>query len=424
MALRIRRGTTVERLQKTFDLAEPVWDTTEKQLYVGDGTTAGGVSILANANSLVTSVANKTGDVQLATDDIFENNSLFYTPERAVAAVGINLENVQHDGIQFSYVDGNIIATVTAGAGGGITSVSEDLEPTLGGGLDLNTHDITGIGNINITGSITASTDITAPTFVGNLSGNVSDEYGHSVTTSTINQVTLHTDYVDFRGSIGYLLGTQINVNTNKVVFSNDTYSSAPWFSVGSWQGSNAGTSPMAVARARGTISVPAAVQTADGVLDLQALAHDGTGFQLSGAIKCTVAGAVATGSVPGKWTISASTGSSLVDTLTIGATDVTFATRAFFPDGTAADPSIAFTTDGGFDSGFSHPGDGIIVTSINATEKVRVDSGGMRIEGFMKVGGFATGSLPSPAEAGMIALDTTTGEFKGYNGSAWVVLG
>lgn len=92
--------------------------------------------------------------------------------------------------------------------------------------------------------------------------------------------------------------------------------------------------------------------------------------------------------------------------------------------DGSAANPSIVFTTDGSVDSGFFHPGDGIVCTAINAQEKVRVDSGGMRVTGFMKVGGYATGSLPSPAEAGMIVLDTDTSQFKGYNGTAWVVLG
>jgi hypothetical protein len=47
------------------------------------------------------------------------------------------------------------------------TSLSQDTNPTLGGNLDLNNNDITGTGNINITGSVTASA------FIGNLTGNV-----------------------------------------------------------------------------------------------------------------------------------------------------------------------------------------------------------------------------------------------------------
>jgi len=38
---------------------------------------------------------------------------------------------------------------------GGINNVSEDLSPELGGNLGLNSKDITGTGNINITGNIT-----------------------------------------------------------------------------------------------------------------------------------------------------------------------------------------------------------------------------------------------------------------------------
>jgi hypothetical protein len=88
--------------------------------------------------------------------------------------------------------------------------------------------------------------------------------------------------------------------------------------------------------------------------------------------------------------------------------------------DGTAGAPSIGFSTDGGVDTGFYHPGDGIVCISTNGVEKVRVDSGGMRVEGFMKVKNVA-GTLPSPPEAGMIVLDGST--FKGYNGTSWVNL-
>lgn len=48
---------------------------------------------------------------------------------------------------------------------GGIESVVEDNTPQLGGNLDLNNNDITGTGNIDITGEITATT------FIGDLRG-------------------------------------------------------------------------------------------------------------------------------------------------------------------------------------------------------------------------------------------------------------
>ena len=45
-----------------------------------------------------------------------------------------------------------------------LENIVEDPTPQLGGNLDLNTSDITGTGNINITGSGTLSGDLTVDT--------------------------------------------------------------------------------------------------------------------------------------------------------------------------------------------------------------------------------------------------------------------
>jgi len=49
--------------------------------------------------------------------------------------------------------------------GGGIAAVVDDTTPQLGGDLDLNTHDVTGTGNINITGTVTSDE------FIGDVNG-------------------------------------------------------------------------------------------------------------------------------------------------------------------------------------------------------------------------------------------------------------
>lgn len=87
MALQVRRGTNAERLGITPAEGELIFTTDTKQLYVGDGSTAGGITSIA----------------------------------------------------------------------GTIDSLLADTTPQLGGTLDLNNNDITGTGNINITGTITAS---------------------------------------------------------------------------------------------------------------------------------------------------------------------------------------------------------------------------------------------------------------------------
>ena len=74
----------------------------------------------------------------------------------------------------FGYYDGSNWQSITAG---GITSLAGDATPQLGGDLDINSHDITGTGNINITGGVTMS---------GNLTVNG--------TTTTINSTTMTVD--------------------------------------------------------------------------------------------------------------------------------------------------------------------------------------------------------------------------------------
>jgi hypothetical protein len=49
--------------------------------------------------------------------------------------------------------DGTIASTATGG-GGGVSDIVDDLTPQLGGDLDLNNQDITGTGNISITGTV------------------------------------------------------------------------------------------------------------------------------------------------------------------------------------------------------------------------------------------------------------------------------
>jgi hypothetical protein len=88
MALRLRRGTNAERTAITPEAGELVFTTDTKKVFVGDGTTTGGI-IVSGQNDIV-----------------------------------------------------------------------DDGTPQLGGDLDLNGNNITGTGNINITGTITATGNI------------------------------------------------------------------------------------------------------------------------------------------------------------------------------------------------------------------------------------------------------------------------
>jgi len=147
MALQIRRGPTADRTTKRFVEGELVYDTQEKALYVGDSTDGGVTGTLGG------------------------KAASSYTDERAVDAVGAAL--VAGTGnVVFTYGTtqdnaNRIDATVTLD-GIGLLNVVEDTTPQLGGNLDLNSRDITGTGNVNITGTVTATG------FTGPLTGNAS----------------------------------------------------------------------------------------------------------------------------------------------------------------------------------------------------------------------------------------------------------
>jgi hypothetical protein len=88
MPLQLRRGSTADRLATTPLVGEIVYDTTTKAVYVGDGTTAGGLPVTAFS----------VADARTTTAKMFLGDSLS--------------DNSQHSGITFSLVGNRLNATV------------------------------------------------------------------------------------------------------------------------------------------------------------------------------------------------------------------------------------------------------------------------------------------------------------------------
>jgi len=125
MSLRIRRGTDAQRQTALLDQGELAYTTDTQKLFIGDGATSGGVNVLATA-----------------------------------AGTGLIFDQV----------------TQTLKVSGSNTVVEADTAPSLGGNLNLNSHNITGTGNINIAGSVTsgsvlATTTVTTPVTATTTSG-------------------------------------------------------------------------------------------------------------------------------------------------------------------------------------------------------------------------------------------------------------
>ena len=102
----------------------------------------------------------------------------------------------------------HVIAEITDWSSPGGTEVIDDTTPQLGGDLDLNGNDITGTGNINITGSLTISTDLTvvnggtgASVLTGLLAGNGTSPITGNATVDNTNW--LGTDLSVVNGGTG-----------------------------------------------------------------------------------------------------------------------------------------------------------------------------------------------------------------------------
>jgi hypothetical protein len=185
MALQIRRGPTADRIINTFLEGELVYDTQEKALYVGDGDTAGGKSAST------------------------------YTDGQAVDAV-TTLLVASTGNVDFTFDNGVIGASVTLD--GTYNDLEQDTTPQLGGNLDLNSRNITGTGDINITGSVTATsfsgplTGAVTGNVTGNLTGNA-DTVTNGVYTSQIFYIGTESISVTRASNAQTLAGVSIGGN-------------------------------------------------------------------------------------------------------------------------------------------------------------------------------------------------------------------
>jgi hypothetical protein len=83
--------------------------------------------------------------------------------------------------------------TTSAGGGGYLTAVVDDTSPELGANLDLNNKDIEGIGNINITGTVAATGNITG--------GNLQTAGSLVVGLGTANELEIYAQPVGLSGT-------------------------------------------------------------------------------------------------------------------------------------------------------------------------------------------------------------------------------
>ena len=154
-----------------------------------------------------TTRANTDFDTRLAsksTTNLTEGTNLYYTTARTNTDFDTRLGTKDTDDLaegttNLYYTDARVQAA-------SINNVVEDTTPQLGGNLDLNSKNITGTGDINITGNVTVSGYLAGPAnFVIDPAG-VGDNTGKVViagdlqvdgTQTTINSTTLDVDDIN-----------------------------------------------------------------------------------------------------------------------------------------------------------------------------------------------------------------------------------
>jgi len=91
------------------------------------------------------------GDLDLNSNDVTGTGNIDITGNVSLTGT-VDGRDVATDGTKLDGIEASATANPNA-----IDNVVEDLTPELGGDLDLNSSDITGTGNVNITGNITGT---------------------------------------------------------------------------------------------------------------------------------------------------------------------------------------------------------------------------------------------------------------------------
>jgi hypothetical protein len=371
MSLRIRRGTDAQRLQITPDEGELIYTTNTKKLFIGDGIVAGGINI---------------GSTLAGTGLVFDTGT---------------------QTLQVTSVPG----------GSGIASVSADLNPALGGNLNLNGKNVTGTGTIGIVGTMYASQglggDLALNTHNINGTGNISITGNLSVTGLGAD-LNLNTKNITGTGNIttsGTLsvtgLGADLSLNGHNINGTGNITTN------GNITATNIGNSNLTITSNTINTSTTSLIFANSNlsVITLQGLT-DGNASGVSGIEMHTSRGTIASplttqaNDIIGRITLSGWNG---IENKSASTLYASWAANAVLTDTSPASNLIFYVGAGG-----------------SATKTAIFTSVGVFSAPVLKTGSY-DGSVNYPpvlsnptAAAGIIIFDSATNHFLGWNGTAW----
>lgn len=194
-----------------------------------------------------------------------------------------------------STIDGVVINS--GGGGGGLANVVDDTTPQLGGDLDLNSNDITGTGNINISGTVTA-TSISA-----NLGADLGLNSNDITGVGNIN-ITGSVTATNISGAISGSLGGYLDLGgygiqgSGVISVTSDTLVRG----ITGFRGIDS-NNPFSThfRRSRGTTASPTTLLNNDQISAILGEGYDGTGYSTATSIVSRTVGTISTGVVPGQ---------------------------------------------------------------------------------------------------------------------------
>lgn len=418
MALRLRRGTDLERLTIVPAAGELIYTTDTKKLYIGDGSITGGNEVSTEIKGLLADdlylstykllgsgleLDGLTGNItaNMITGDllgsVFANDStklIDSTLGKIIGPIEVSINDVSILGGNAGQVlttDGAGNLTWTYGSGGG-ASVLSDLSDVSIGSLN-NNEVLTWNGSAWVNAAVTPSGH-----FVGDISGSVfADD-----STTLVNGVTgtISNGVLTFIGDTIYSNSSYVSQNDvviNKIKLGLDSQIthnfSDPETALSITNAITAGYSGVIkrTRLSRNTIDSPSIVQAGDYLCQDQYMGHDGIRYVNSSTIAIGVDpnGTVGSYAIPGI---------------------IYFAN---FIDGDLNNPiAMSFDSRGR-----------LAVNKVTADQELDVNGNG-KFSGFVQFGSLSAtqrGQL-TPAN-GMVIYNSTANRFQGYQAGAWINL-
>ncbi len=302
MPLQIRRGTELQRQAMTVPLAsgELLYVTDDQRLYIGNGTTLGGVQITGYTNE----------DAQDAAAALFSNGShtgISFSYNDAAASLSATVDLSSFEGtISASAFKGSLVADdstiLVDGISGRIVGpVFANVTGNVTGNL---TGNVTGNVSGNITGVVTGTA---GSSLIGNVVGNTAGYHTGDMTGSVFGENS--TKLVDAVESkiVGPVETSSITVTEpfGGIVIRTDGSLLDPYdlFTVDA--STNDADGPAAIfKRSRGTQSNTTLIQSGDSIFSQLFFGFDGSLYQTSAIVKVAASGTVTGGTVPGSFEV------------------------------------------------------------------------------------------------------------------------